>query len=89
MKRFALLLALGALVLFPTQAFADSREWTSDPPKHPDSAYVWCTARGLRLTATSTRSRTTWIRSTIPAGKRTPTACSAMTWNATFDLLAA
>lgn len=26
--------------------YADSREWTSDPPKHPDSYYVWCTARG-------------------------------------------
>ena len=46
MKRFAVLLALGALVLFPATTFADSREWTSDPPKHPDGHYVWCTARG-------------------------------------------
>lgn len=46
MRRFVILLALGALVLFPLPAAAESREWTADGPKHPDQYYVWCTARG-------------------------------------------
>lgn len=46
MLRSIVSLLLLALVSLPTPALADSREWISDPPKHPDAFYVWCTARG-------------------------------------------
>jgi hypothetical protein len=44
MRRMSVLLLTIMLLLVPTTAFADSREWTADPPKQPGLPVIWCTA---------------------------------------------